>query len=565
MKYKLEDDGLYCQVDKKWQRIGGWIRVLARTRLTNKRHGHGLLLEWKNMDGVKLREVIYARDLNGDQARQIRELLVDTGYPLTPGQSSWSRLQHYLLGEMVNAEPAIVLNRSGWHNQVFATSSGVIGETVEPHYFVGQLATSAKTEASGNLKEWQERVGTLCQGNPLAIFSVGVALAAPLLAQVGMENGAFHLVGSSSTGKTTLQRVAASVYGGPQYLRGWVSTANGLEAVAAQHHDMSLLLDEIGMARPEDVDLSVYQIMNGTGKLRATMAGDLAPSASWRTMLLSTGEVWICEVLERIGKHVRAGQQARLVEIPVFGKYGVFEDLHEHRTAAAFVDTVNANCSQFYGTLFPEWIKLLQGLHTLCEGDDIDLKKYLINNVRIWSEHWCGDQMASQVDRVVKRFALVCVALCLCCRNFMLPWTEKESQDAVHRTLNAWLNNRGHSGNSEEFRILKALEGAMKSWERKLTNYGRPMEGLAAGLRRNVNGDELWLIKKNTFLSELSLPVQYMREVQILLQKECLFTNEPSRGTYRVKIDDQFHRFFALRPEQVRQLLASLEGESDEA
>lgn len=100
MQYKLQEDGLYALSGDHWQRVGGWIQVMARTRLTDKRHGHGALLEWQNFDGVKLREVVYARDLNSDNARQVRDMLVDTGYPLTPGQASWSRLQHYLLEQI---------------------------------------------------------------------------------------------------------------------------------------------------------------------------------------------------------------------------------------------------------------------------------------------------------------------------------------------------------------------------------------------------------------------------------------------------------------------------------
>lgn len=558
MNYKLEGDGLYCQVDKQWQRVGGWINVLARTRLPNRRHGHGALLEWVNFDGVKLREVVYARDLNSDHSRNIRDMLVDSGYSLTPGQASWSRLQHYLLKQMATALPATVLNRSGWHGDVFATSSGVLGETVEPHYLVGQLSISPQLDASGALEDWQHQVGKLCCGNPLAIFSVGVALAAPLLAVTGMENGAFHLVGASSSGKTTLQRLACSVYGGPEYLRSWVSTENGLEAVAAQHHDMLLALDEIGLARPECVDVAVYQIMNGSGKLRATISGDLASTASWRTLLLSTGEVGIGELLEVIGKQVRAGQQTRLVEIPIFGTFGAFDSIHGRKSPAAFVEDLNSRSSEFFGTLFPAWILLLLQLSD-------DLRDYLVREVRRVSEHWGADQMASQAQRVTKRFALVAVALRLCSRNFLVPWDEKESLSAVRKALTAWLRNRGHTKNIEEFRLLKVLGSAMLEWERNLVD-GQGQQGrmLGVGYRYQVNGRELWLIEKQHFLRKLALPAQHMKEIQVLLQRDCLRTNELARGTYKVKIDGGFQRFFALWPDQVKHLLAEIDGEDDD-
>ena len=131
------------------------------------------------MDNVLLREVVYARHLNGDNARQIRELLVDTGYPLEPGTTSWARLQRYLLEEMAKAPPATTVDRTGWHGPVFATNGWTVGQADEQHHFVGQLSTSPLLLESGSLQEWKDQVGSLCDGNPLAILSVGVALAAP--------------------------------------------------------------------------------------------------------------------------------------------------------------------------------------------------------------------------------------------------------------------------------------------------------------------------------------------------------------------------------------------------
>ncbi|WP_227628959.1 DUF927 domain-containing protein, partial [Klebsiella pneumoniae] len=81
------------------------------------------------------------------------------------------------------------------------------------------------------------------------------------------------MVGPSSSGKTSLLELAASVYSDRSFVRSWISTANGLAAVAAEQHDMLLALDEIGLARPEDVDIAVYHIVAGTSKLRATESG----------------------------------------------------------------------------------------------------------------------------------------------------------------------------------------------------------------------------------------------------------------------------------------------------
>ena len=67
------------------------------------------------------------------------------------------------------------------------------------------------------------------------LFCVSLAFAPPLLRLTGTESGGFHLKGAStdasSSGKTTAQRVAASVCGPPDYLQRWRTTDNALEGI----------------------------------------------------------------------------------------------------------------------------------------------------------------------------------------------------------------------------------------------------------------------------------------------------------------------------------------------
>jgi putative DNA primase/helicase len=528
MKFQLRDSGLYCYSSEEWQRVGGWIEVVARTRLSNKKHGHGALLQWKNMDNVLLREVVYARTLNGDNARQIRELLVDSGYPLEPGNISWARLQRYLLEEMAKAPPATTVDRTGWHGPVFATSSWTAGQADEQHYFVGQLSTSPLLQESGSLQDWQTQVGKLCEGNPLAMFSIGVALAAPLLKHAGLENGAFHFVGNSSTGKTTLLQVAA------------------------EHNDITLMLDEIGLARPEDVDVSIYHIMNGASKLRANISGDLAAQTHWRTLALSTGEIWLSEVFQQLEKPVRAGQENRLVEIPTFGRFGAFDELHVFANSQELVDALKSRTRHYHGTLFRHW------LERLTEDAD-DLPEYIQRETARLTDQWTTSHMASQVVRVVKRFALITAALCLACRNYLLPWTEEESERAVHQVADAWIKSRGHIFNKEEHRILLKLNEYMNSRRFRFADIEKGIaESPYDGFKRTVSGEKQLLVKKTNFLQFFGLQSRYMREIEFLIQKDLLETNERSRGTLRVKVNGRFERFFALWPDRIRNYLNSL-------
>ncbi|MFH7585802.1 DUF927 domain-containing protein [Oceanimonas smirnovii] len=544
MEFKLLDSGLFCLMDDRHHRVGGRIRVLARTRLPDRRHGHGALIEWLNHDGQVLQEVIYARDLHGDRSRQIRDMLIDSGYDLAPGHASWGRLQHHLLQEMTKAAPATVVDRTGWHGKVFATPGWTEGQADERYYYVGQLSRESLFTESGDLCDWKIHIGEKCRGNPLAVFVVGVALAAPLLASAGMENGAYHLVGTSSAGKTTLLQLACSVYGSSQFMRSWISTANGLAAVSAEHNDALLAIDEIGLARAEDVDVAIYQLMNGVGKIRANILGELINPSHWRTLVLSSGEVWISEILEQIGKPLKAGQQTRLVEIPIFGKFGAFEQLHGSRNSREFVDELKAACKKYHGVLFRRWISLLANKNE-------ELTGYLLSDIERLSSLWVSENMDSQVHRVVRRFSLIAAALCFASKNHLIPWSEEESVASVRRALDAWLATRGHIFNYEEYRILQQLYNLVEKPGGRIALNADCFSKNHVAFERDVDGEIQWLFPKERFLQYFRFPTRYMREVEPLLQKGFLDTNERSRGTLRLMINNHYRRFFALWPHRI--------------
>ena len=115
MEFRLLPDALECRESERWVKIGGHIKVLARTRSSDQKRSYGVLLEWKNLDGVHLQDIVLIKHLQGDNSRQVREMLLDSGYPLELSPHAWPRIQRYLLDEIQRAEPAICVERTGWH------------------------------------------------------------------------------------------------------------------------------------------------------------------------------------------------------------------------------------------------------------------------------------------------------------------------------------------------------------------------------------------------------------------------------------------------------------------
>ena len=189
-------------------------------------------------------------------------------------------------------------------------------------------------------------------GQRLGVLAVSTALAGPLLYLSGQDGGGIHIRGSSSTGKTSLARAAASVWGPRTYMRSWRATANWLEGAAVLATDTSLVLDELGVIDSRELNAAVYQLAIGHGSGRARRYGFMRTPASWRVMVVSTGEISIASKVEvDRNRRARAGQEVRILDIPAdAGRgHGAFHAPRDGEdSAAALADEIVRSAEQFY-------------------------------------------------------------------------------------------------------------------------------------------------------------------------------------------------------------------------
>ncbi|MFL1811201.1 MULTISPECIES: DUF927 domain-containing protein [Enterobacterales] len=556
MQFELRDTGLFHLRANEMRKLSDPIRVLSRVRSDDRVRSNGVLCEWLNLDGCSIQEVFLMKILNGSQSMLIRERLLDSGFWIEPGIDTWKLIQQYLVQESRKASTATLVERTGWYREVFVTPSWISGRCDEPYQYLSPRITP-NFQQQGSLEDWQQEVGRFCRGNPYLIFSIGCALAAPLLKPAGLENGGIHIVSNSADGKTATIQVCASVCGAPDFMKSWIGTANGIAAVASEHNDLVLPLDEIGMAKAEDIDTCLYQIFNGAGKLRADKTGKLAESEHWRVLVLSTGEKWLAEIFESLGRSPMAGQEVRLIELPVIGLHGVLNDLHSFSTPQKAIDHLKSASARTYGSLLRSFMELIT-------TDVEDLNQYVPKELQRIVDSWLLPNSSSQVQRVTRRFAVILVALQLASRNFLVNWSELESEQAVYSLYRIWLGSRGHLMNLEEYRLLQKIGGVLAKWEKRLAKEGDVSRPTSIGYRRFIDGEELWLIHKDEFLKGLNLPTHYMRDVELLFRRQCLESNERSRGTYKLKMNGRYYRFFALWPDRVRQAMLKMEQVDDE-
>lgn len=284
--YYVDDTGVYFeQLDKEGNPlpkvfICSKIDVVACTRDSNSIN-HGRLLQFNDTNGKQHQWAMPMEALAGDGVDYRRSLL-NMWAVLNPGKKAREKLTDYLS----NSQPKNVIlciNRIGWCKGAFVLPDEVIGNTGDEKIIFQSMAYDiAGFKINGSLEEWRNNIAKFCAGNSRLVLAISVAFAATLLEMLNEESSGFHLNGASSTGKTTVLKVACSVWGERERLQNWRATSNGLEGVAALHNDSLLCLDEMSQVDPKDADETAYMLANGTGKNRSKRDGSLQRKASWR-------------------------------------------------------------------------------------------------------------------------------------------------------------------------------------------------------------------------------------------------------------------------------------------
>lgn len=390
------------------------------------------------------------------EGAELARILVRGGLWVAPDEAKRKKLVAYLASVGVPARARSV-DRVGWQGEAFVLPDESFGESRVGEKVYLALDLEHAFRVRGTLAEWQEEVGRHAVGNSRLTFAMACAFAAPLLSRLGMESGGFHLYGQSSKGKTTCVEAAGSVWGGPVYRETWRATSNGLEAVALSHCDCLLILDEQGQAMPKEAGEVAYLLANGMDKARARKTLEARARRRWQTLFLSTGEITLADRLQTEGKTPKAGQEVRMVDIPVLseGQDQAFERWVGFDTSKALADHLRLATRRSYGTAARAF------LQRLCRVTDAEL---LVLEARKseWSRRHLPRGADSQVGRVLDRFALVAMAGELAVEWGIAPWSPGNSSWAASTCLTAWILHRGGIGAGEFERGIAAVLGFLE-------------------------------------------------------------------------------------------------------
>ncbi|MBP8182514.1 MAG: DUF927 domain-containing protein [Rhodoferax sp.] len=472
-RFTVDDSGVWFNgVDQHGnEKPPAWIcsalHVEALTR-DQEGGGWGYLLVFDDPLGNAKQWAMPARMLSADGA-EYRSTLLNMGLRIATTPYARNMLTQFIQTRKPE-EFASCTDRIGWHGRAYVLPRETIGDDAERIVYQSDSAMENTFRIKGTAEQWRDRVGVLCAGNSRLLFGVACAFAAPLLRPAGMESGGFHVHGDSSSGKSTLQNIAASVYGGPSFKRSFRQTDNAIEGVAAQHNDCLLILDEISQVEPRVIGEVVYMLGNGEGKTRATRTAVPRPPLRWKLIFLCTGENKLSDIMADAQKRTNAGQETRLAHIPADAGagLGVFENLHGYEGGAAFAKHITHQAEAVYGAPGRAWLQW-------CTTHADTLKAATRKAAATLAASMMPKDCAGQVERVGARFALVGAAGEMATAAGLTGWPAGESEQAARACFNAWIAARGGIGNGEVVAMLRAVrrflethgEGRFALWHRQ--------------------------------------------------------------------------------------------------
>jgi uncharacterized protein (DUF927 family) len=151
--------------------------------------------------------------------------------------------------------------------------------------------------------------------------------------------GIVSFVARTSTGKSTVQRLAASVWGttreGAGLVRTWEASPTKIETDAETLTDCVYILDDTAKVQPryrDSVGALVYQLANGAGRGRGRGAGGSDAIRTWRLVSISSGEAPLAtfggmngasaRVIEVFGAPMDSADQAQWIDDATSAHYG---------------------------------------------------------------------------------------------------------------------------------------------------------------------------------------------------------------------------------------------------
>ncbi len=205
---------------------------------------------------------------------------------------------------------------------------------------------------SGSLKEWQDNVAILAEGNPVLEHSLAASLASCLLKPFGFtQSPVFHYTGASCVGKSTVLRLGNTIGGAPDQIKPFPCTENAILAGCGS----LCVLDEVDFGGGDVLNAIAHAI--GKGKTAAETASGTQERKPWLGCVLSAGE-------SPLGDASSLGKKGPEDVFPAVFNIEVTEEmirnLHGEPSRSSLLARISRETQKHYGTAGRAFIERLE-------------------------------------------------------------------------------------------------------------------------------------------------------------------------------------------------------------
>ena len=323
----------------------------------------------------------------------------------------------------------------------------------------------------GTMEAWREVWGLL-QSLPKSLLFLYASFAPALLKWLKTGNYVLSLAGPTSTGKSTVLKIAASVWGNPDmtsacsYIESWDATKVGRELRIGLFSDHPVIFDDTKNAHSEsDVSQTVYDVATGRGRTRGTPKG-LRQITAARTILLTSGEESIASFTED------GGVRGRMVEV----RHPFGEASPEVGNLVRQLDGIVVNNFGHAGPAFVQYITSLQ---------DKDAWKKFFDQKKVHFVSRAGSNHVAA--RLAPYLASIEVAAQLCHQIFDVEFVYENTVDMLWEELTSESQDADRSATALRFLLDHAVShrGEFKDGS---SSERAPFSGWLGIWRKSVSG-----------------------------------------------------------------------------
>lgn len=561
--YKVEDGQVLHFNEKKecYFKIGTEVKVLSRAIFVSDKEDdrEGVIISFKNRQNVTIEKTITYSDLV--DTKKFFSNLVDWGWK--QDNLINEKLPRLISDFISKTEPLdqtkhYISSKIGWQKNkgehlIFILDKGKndVFNSSQNNQSAYRLKTQRETQfevSKHTLQDWQDKVVRYTAGNPYLVFALCVAFVPPLLKFTDIDGACFNLHGESSKGKTTALKLASSVWG--SQISTFNTTANGLEGFLRDHNDALAILDELSVTDASQVKKIPYLIGNGTGKRRMSKEAETRDPISFRTVVLSTGEMNLKGKLSEVKETATAGSTVRFIDIGVNKcKHGILDTLHGFADSKSLIEHINKYTNPnsqdaIKGVAIREYLKflvsnkeVLTGLNNMIRSQEnklIEMLGYENKNIN------------TQTLRVIKSFSLVAIAGLLVKDAGVLKFNDINFSDddiivnSIAQVLKWYLQDRGDIGaTSEQVEVYEALQGVIEEEQNKfidLNSKDSRTFGEVYGYKETKGEEEYFYFNPKTFNTKIKgrhYVVKYLISKGVIVEAKELLDSYTNTHQYR--------------------------------